>query len=111
MLCCYNQSMSLGLNGFVFPGAGVDWKVVSRFCDISRSYKTFQNPNNESAPRPTTCKGQLLRVLTLPTFIPQRLRKAPGNVWRTISGGQKDMKLGKNFQPGQKDFAHLQKSL
>ena len=89
------------LEFFFIPGAGVDWKVVSRFCDISRSYKTFQNPNNEAAPRPTTWKGRLLRVLTLPTFIPQRLRKAPGNVWRTISGGQKDMKLGKNFQPGQ----------
>ena len=85
--------------------------MVSRFCDISRSYKTFQNPNDESAPGPTTWKGRLMRVLTLPAFIPQRLRKAPGSVWRTISGGQKDMKLGKNFQPGEQPFIALLRSV
>ena len=96
---CVRKMFKFG--SLLLPAAGVDWKVVSRFCDISRSYKTFQNPNDESAPGPTTWKGRLMRVLTLPAFIPQRLRKAPGSVWRTISGGQKDMKLGKNFQPGE----------
>ena len=81
--------------------AGVDWKVVSKFCDISRSYKTFQNPNDESSPGPTTWKGKALHLLTLPSFIPQGLKKLPGSLWRTISGREKDMKLGKNFQPGQ----------
>ena len=69
--------------------AGVDWKVVGKYCDVSRSYKTFQNPNDESTSAPKTWRATFLHLLTL-----------PGKLWRTVSGREKDMKLGKNFREG-----------
>ena len=79
---------------------GVDWKVVSKYCDVSRSYKTFQNPNDESTAGPKTWRGRFLHLLTLPGIIPQSVVKLPGKLWRTVSGREKDMKLGKNFRDG-----------
>lgn len=95
---CLGSNSILNSNPIHNCHPGVDWKVVSRFCDISRSYKTFQNPNDESGP--TTWKDRLQRLLRLPAFIPQGLRRAPRSLWHTISGRERDLKLGKNFQPG-----------
>ena len=80
--------------------AGVDWKVVGKYCDVSRSYKTFQNPNDESTSAPKTWRATFLHLLTLPGIIPQSVVKLPGKLWRTVSGREKDMKLGKNFREG-----------
>ena len=80
--------------------AGVDWKVVGKYCDVSRSYKTFQNPNDESTSAPKTWRATFLHLLTLPGVIPQSVSKLPGKLWRTVSGREKDMKLGKNFREG-----------
>jgi hypothetical protein len=80
--------------------AGVDWKVVGKYCDVSRSYKTFQNPNDESTSAPKTWRATFLHLLTLPGIIPQSVSKLPGKLWRTVSGREKDMKLGKNFREG-----------
>lgn len=79
---------------------GVDWKVVSKYCDVSRSYKTFQNPNDKSTSGPMTWRARFLHLLTLPGIIPQSVVKLPGKLWRTVSGREKDMKLGKNFREG-----------
>ena len=80
--------------------AGVDWKVVGKYCDVSRSYKTFQNPNDESSSAPKSWRATFLHLLTLPGIIPQSVSKLPGKLWRTVSGREKDMKLGKNFREG-----------
>lgn len=80
--------------------AGVDWKVVGRYCDVSRSYKTFQNPNDESTSAPKTWRATFLHLLTLPGIIPKSVVKLPGKLWRAVSGREKDMKLGKNFREG-----------
>lgn len=79
---------------------GVDWKIVSRFCDVSRSYKTFQNPNDESEAGPKTWRGWFLHILTLPGILPKSMAKLPGQLWRTISGREKDMQLGKHAHKG-----------
>lgn len=80
--------------------SGVDWKIVSRFCDVSRSYKTFQNPNDESDSGPKTWRGWCLHLLTLPAVLPKSMARVPGQLWRTISGQEKDMQLGKHAHKG-----------
>ena len=91
--------------------AVVDWKIVSRCCDVSRSYKTFQIPNDESDSGPKTWRGWFLHLLTLPGILPKSMKKLPGQLWRTISGQEKDMQLGKHTHKGHgKQFACAQAS-
>ena len=112
-ICCWmlehllSYVPSTKLIRYHFISAGVDWKVVARFCDVSRSYKTFQNPNDASENGPKTWRAWFMNLLTLPGVLPRSVVNFPGKLWRTISGREKEMKLGKHTHAGHGEHSSL----
>ena len=53
---------------------GVDWQVVGKYVDVTRSYRAFQNPNSRAgANKKLTLTQRLRRMLTSCLGLPRRM--------------------------------------